>query len=470
MLGVIILVVLGYLLEITASEPDGGFVAIKLLYSAMMFLPVSYIVFVFEYCEAKLSRAVVWLLLICAAVISVLIWTTDTHGLIYTEIRYVTDTMIHHIETDKGIAFLSMHIFTMIIAVVTLVLLLHRLFKWKRKHRVNIILLIIGLLIPLLANLLFLVTDGEFGVNLTPALMTVVCLLFYLSIVRGNLFNILPRAKEIALESIKEAFILVDDNKNYVHANEAASELLPMLKSLKKESRLDEYHDWPFELQVDENNEIITPVGFNLPEDNHYNANISPLIDNKHKVMGYIIIIQNITESVMLTKKLEELAHTDAMTGIMNRQHFMNLASMQFEKTKRIPSESYVIMFDVDHFKSVNDTYGHLFGDEVLKSIAARVKDMIRPYDLFGRYGGEEFIMLVSDISKEDVINHADRIRLTINGSPMTYEGTELTVSASFGVAPLAAADELIGVVKLADEALYKAKRDGRDRVVMADC
>ena len=126
-------------------------------------------------------------------------------------------------------------------------------------------------------------------------------------------------------------------------------------------------------------------------------------------------------------------------------------------------------MFDVDYFKKVNDTYGHIVGDKVLVCLAERVKKAVRPYDLFGRYGGEEFIMFISDISDKDVFNHTERIRKMINESPMVFEEAELTVSASFGVASVMSENELIDVIKLADEALYQAKKDGRNRVVISE-
>jgi diguanylate cyclase (GGDEF)-like protein len=289
--------------------------------------------------------------------------------------------------------------------------------------------------------------------------MTVVSLLLYINIVRNNLLNILPKAKDIALDSIQEAFILLDSDKKFLYANEIAEKII---------SQSAQNLELPFELVTDENGEIITSVKFNIPIDNYYNANISPLIDDKRKLLGYIIIIQNITESILLTKKLEEIAYTDALTGISNRQHFMSLSLIQFERTKRINNSSYIAMFDIDHFKKVNDTYGHIVGDKVLKCVAERVRSAIRPYDIFGRYGGEEFILFISDINEEDIKIQIERMRQAICDSPMIFDGTALTVSASFGVAPILPPNDLTEVIRIADEQLYKAKNAGRNRVMIA--
>jgi len=119
-------------------------------------------------------------------------------------------------------------------------------------------------------------------------------------------------------------------------------------------------------------------------------------------------------------------------------------------------------------FKKVNDTYGHLIGDNVLKLTAQRVNRVLRSYDLFGRYGGEEFILFVSVTSPAEIKNHAERIRLAINSEPMVFEGVTLTVSASFGIAPVPE-DSIENIINAADKALYRAKSEGRNRVVIAN-
>ena len=462
-IGTIFLTVLGYLLEITAGTADGGFVAIKLAYTGMMFLPLAFLVFVFAYCEAKLSRVIKWLLVVIASIISILIWTTYSHGLIYTSIEYIIDAPIHHIKTVKGSAYYVMHLFPMLCATIAFIMLLFRLIKGDKKYRSNILLMMLGVFIPLMVNILFIFNLSIFEINLTPALMTFVAMLFYINIVHNNLFDMLPKANEIALQSMQEAFILVDKDKQYIHANKAAEKLMPKAKTKNTSNK-----KLPFEWQLGEDEEIVTPIKFSISKNDYYNANISPLLDEKNKLLGYIIIIQDITESVLLTKKLEQIAYTDVLTGISNRQHFMTLASAQFERAKRTGNNSFIIMFDVDHFKKVNDKYGHSVGDLVLERIAKTVETQIRPYDIFGRYGGEEFIIFVSDINEEDIKTHAERIRKKICGKPMKFQEATLTVSASFGVASVLSANDLNDVIKLADESLYEAKKAGRNRVMIS--
>ncbi|MCL1809578.1 MAG: diguanylate cyclase [Clostridiales bacterium] len=173
-----------------------------------------------------------------------------------------------------------------------------------------------------------------------------------------------------------------------------------------------------------------------------------------------------------LGKKLEEMAHNDALTGIFNRRFFMELSAIQIARSLRTGIDSFVIIFDLDHFKAVNDTYGHIAGDEVLREVSRRVKNCIRPYDVFGRYGGEEFIILMTDmkgVNKSNVTSAVERIRLEVSNGPVKFESCEIPISASFGIAYAAPKNNLEMAVRHADEALYGAKEEGRNRVVFFD-
>ena len=183
--------------------------------------------------------------------------------------------------------------------------------------------------------------------------------------------------------------------------------------------------------------------------------------------MAFVLV-----RNVKLGKTLKVIAHNDALTEIYNRRHFMELSAIQASRAERTNIDCFLIILDLDHFKLVNDTYGHLAGDKVLKEVAARVKKSIRPYDIFGRYGGEEFIILMSDvkeIKKENVMCATERIRMEVCSAPVEYEDKIIPISASFGVAYAAPRNDMSLAIKFADEALYQAKESGRNKVVFSD-
>ena len=171
-------------------------------------------------------------------------------------------------------------------------------------------------------------------------------------------------------------------------------------------------------------------------------------------------------KNINLRKQLEEIANKDTLTAILNRRYFMELAIAQVQRSLRTGGNCFIVIYDLDRFKAVNDKYGHLAGDKVLKEIAQRVKQSIRLYDLFGRYGGEEFIILMPDIDKANVINAVERIREDICKSPVEFEGKAIRIAASFGIAYAAPFVDLDTAIRQADEALYQAKKTGRNRTV----
>jgi diguanylate cyclase (GGDEF)-like protein len=164
---------------------------------------------------------------------------------------------------------------------------------------------------------------------------------------------------------------------------------------------------------------------------------------------------------------LAHQARTDALTGSMNRRAVLDRLSQEVIRAQREGTPLGVGMIDIDHFKRVNDTYGHSAGDTVLCEVAARCSAAMRPYDTFGRFGGEEFLAIVPGTPLPEVRGVLERIRGTICARPVEAEGSEVAVSVSIGGATSSEASVDV-LIRLADDALYKAKSHGRNRVVMA--
>ena len=166
---------------------------------------------------------------------------------------------------------------------------------------------------------------------------------------------------------------------------------------------------------------------------------------------------------------LHQLAITDPLTGLANRRSLMESSRREFERTQRSGTSLALVMLDLDHFKRINDTYGHQRGDEVLAAVAKRLKEGVRPYDLAARYGGEEFALLLPDTRAEEAALIAERHRTTLNQLRFDGELRNLRVSASFGVAasPGPGVAALEDLFRIADAALYQAKEQGRNRVAL---
>jgi len=172
-------------------------------------------------------------------------------------------------------------------------------------------------------------------------------------------------------------------------------------------------------------------------------------------------------ENARLFSGVKQLAITDGLTGLYNIRYFYELAEFELKRAKRYKYPLSLIMIDIDHFKKVNDTHGHLAGDEVLKSVARRLKKIVREIDVLGRYGGEEFLILLPNINL--VKDVAERVRRAIEMEPVHTGDADIYVTASIGVSMLSADADLQTLFRQADAALYKAKEKGRNRVAESE-
>ena len=218
--------------------------------------------------------------------------------------------------------------------------------------------------------------------------------------------------------------------------------------------------------------------------------NCSPLLDEKSGVRGCLITVDDVTAlershgqllevlaDLAASKQLLEikntelvdLANRDPLSGCLNRRAFYAGLESLFAKARRETSELICIMADIDHFKSINDRFGHAVGDEAIKAFAGILRASVRPVDLLGRYGGEEFCIVVTGMSLERAMQLADtmRQRLVVERSAGQSSGHDVRMSASFGVSSLRfGAKNEAGLVDQADQAMYIAKQTGRNRVV----
>ena len=166
-------------------------------------------------------------------------------------------------------------------------------------------------------------------------------------------------------------------------------------------------------------------------------------------------------------EEIYRLTIIDGLTDIPNKRYLLEFLDRELARSERYRRPLALLLFDIDHFKAVNDQMGHLGGDFTLRELAARVKAGIRKEELFARYGGEEFAVVLPETTREGAIPIAERLRSLVEAQPFTYDGRDYAVTVSIGVATTTGEEALTPGELLcrADERLYQAKRDGRNRV-----
>lgn len=208
----------------------------------------------------------------------------------------------------------------------------------------------------------------------------------------------------------------------------------------------------------------------------YQDASIFPVQEHSGLVEGACIAIHDVTElaeakrlldlSLDQAIDLEESNQRDALTGVYNRRYFDEQITQEILIARRHNRPLALAMMDVDHFKAVNDTYGHAVGDQVLKDLATKLNTMLRSSDSLCRYGGEEFALILPQITLEHASGLLERLRKAVAGLVVeTPDGTKISITISVGVAPLRDGMTPGALVKIADDLLFQSKREGRDRV-----
>jgi len=193
---------------------------------------------------------------------------------------------------------------------------------------------------------------------------------------------------------------------------------------------------------------------------------VSTLTDRDGKIIGGVELFTDISNQAanqLRVKELEKLAFIDNLTQLANRSYIDREIQNRIEEKRRFNVPFGILFMDIDHFKKFNDTYGHDVGDKVLKFVANTLVSNARPFDLFGRWGGEEFIGIIRNINDKDLELLGNRVRSLIENSYITHENEKLNVTISIGATLVNANDSIDGLIKRADTNLYKSKKAGRN-------
>ena len=204
----------------------------------------------------------------------------------------------------------------------------------------------------------------------------------------------------------------------------------------------------------------------------YQNVTMFPLVGDSGSVENFCILVYDVTEQALgksgmaeLNEELKITSRVDGLTGLYNRRYWQERFEELYKLSKRRNKPSTAMMLDIDHFKRVNDTYGHQAGDKVIKMLAALIKRCVRETDLAGRYGGEEFAIILTDSTLENATRVAERIRGLAELLEVEHDGQTITFTVSLGLAQFEQSlDSPMVWLEQADQALYRAKESGRNQ------
>jgi diguanylate cyclase (GGDEF)-like protein/PAS domain S-box-containing protein len=197
---------------------------------------------------------------------------------------------------------------------------------------------------------------------------------------------------------------------------------------------------------------------------------VTAFTDEEHRIIGGVELFSDISSqkaNALRVKELERLALIDQLTQLANRVFLEKEIASCLEESRRYAIPFGILFMDIDHFKRFNDTWGHDVGDEVLKFVARTFVSNARPFDLYGRWGGEEFIAIIRNIGGSDLAALGNRLRRLIAGSYLLHGGERLRVTISMGATPVTYGDSVESLIKRADTLLYESKEGGRNRLTL---
>jgi diguanylate cyclase (GGDEF)-like protein len=346
--------------------------------------------------------------------------------------------------------------------------------KTRNKMQKQVLMTLTGMAIAVVFSLLK-VSSGESFMPFLPisGVFGLACLAMMLGITRYDFLMILPIARHEVFNVIGEGIVVAASQGVVIDANESAFRLLSQYneqpiennpKNLSLINTIIENHcsEWHKALSLCQSAEMDLWRSSN-GENFYYHCNTYVLEKKGKKTLGTISVIRDVTEQHIQNDLLKYRAERDGLLGIYNRHTFIEMVGRQLLQD---PGEACLLFFDIDNFKLVNDSFGHIAGDYVLKETCQCVSAMLDEHDLFGRIGGEEFAIFVSGIDRARAITTAEMLRRRIEAHSFGYQSQELHITVSIGIAEGSGLSFDI-LYQRADKMLYEAKTGGKNRVVM---
>jgi diguanylate cyclase (GGDEF)-like protein len=329
-----------------------------------------------------------------------------------------------------------------------------------------------ALLLPMTASFLYLVGKAPYNMDPVPAIMCVTSALYLTAILSSNMLIVAPIARDRIIENMRDAVLVMDKANLIADFNGAAIKMFPELNNsiIGKEF----YGVWGNMLPNAVLPELLSGDSASFEQEIEWNRNGElsygllhsfPVYKNANQLAGRAVIISDMTKEKIMRNTLQQMAYRDSLTNIFNRGYFTEKTAEMIETCKISNMPLSLILFDIDHFKQINDTYGHAIGDEAIKHVINISKKFIKPEYILARYGGEEFVISLSGVSIEEAGGIAEETRKKIAECPLITDGKIIHITASFGAAEMSNHQNLNSLFHDADQALYESKKRGRNTV-----
>jgi diguanylate cyclase (GGDEF)-like protein/PAS domain S-box-containing protein len=471
-------------------------IGFNLMFLGVGSLPTLFLLFVLTFTRnvAWLTQRNLFLLSIHPVALVLLQWTNSYHHLLYLSLKAVQVNNFMAMEYIRGPLYFVSVIYAYVIIGVALFLLgqsaLHLGPLYQNQYR----LIIIASILPWASNIYSEnYFDALHGLDLAPLTFGLSAIIFASSVLRANFMDLIPIARSRLIENMRDGILVLDAQNRIVDINPAMESFIEKKASFYMgKNAFDVFQPWmeKTDLLLDG---METRTELRVPKDpsRYLDLRVTPLYDKNQFLNGRLMVFRDITERKhvekrlryvndrlqtqlieigVLQSKLREQAIRDPLTNLFNRRYLEETLERELARAAREDYSLCVIMIDLDHFKRVNDTYGHEAGDEVLKALAFTLSEQCRRGDFACRFGGEEFVVVMPNINMDTAYERAENIRQALNSLRVSYGHYELAITISMGIACYPINGETReAILRAADQAMYGAKEAGRDHILSYD-
>lgn len=407
----------------------------------------------------------------------ILVQTNEMHQMIWSvwQIEPVNaDLQILHVQS-YGPWFWVNVVYSYTLMFVGAALIVFQHFRSTAFYRKQSSWLVVGALSPLLFNLVYIFrVFPALKKDLSPLAFAFAGIAFAIGIFRYGLLDLMPIARDTIIENMQSGMLVIDDQGRLLDFNPVARKLF-----LPTEDRmigdLVEKHLPEIRPLLPKDDQSSRAREFTIRRgqlERNFEGKLSGLRDKNGKKRGFLLILQDITERKKLYAEVTRLATQDSLTGLHNRRHLIDLAQQELNRSYRYRHPVSLLVIDIDYFKDVNDTYGHLVGDQVLIGFSRFLTKTLRNVDIVGRIGGDEFVIVLPETLQETARTTGERLcRLIESNTCQTTKGdVKFTISVGVSSDDDVKKDaDLYALIERADRALYRAKDQGRNQVAVAN-
>lgn len=465
----------GFALELSGNTMQEISFWIKVEYLGMPFIAPSSLIMVMHFVglDRLIKKRLQAILYTIPCISTLLVWTNDYHHFFYQSMHFREDAPTPLIDIVMGPWYIVQGSMTFGCMLAGMGLILWQWSRMKRVYRRQLTTIFVGQFLPALGAFLYLMGATPYGMDPVPVIMSVTSTLYIWAILSRGMLTAAPIARENLFESMRDGVLVTDRSDMLVDYNRAATEMLQGLDSSAVGRPLaqlflhagKEAVDYVMNVdpQISEEREL---TWHRDGEICYYQVRSSPVQKKDGHLAGRMIMLIDVTERTLLQEKLLQLATIDSLTGIYNRMHFMELSRSLLADAVSKQTPFSIILLDIDFFKNINDRYGHQCGDLALQHIVGVCSSHLQKDDVFGRYGGEEFVICLPGIALNQAAAIAEAMRVDIEQSVIQTPLGPVHVTSSFGVADSHRQNiTLEEILSEADHALYTSKRSGRNAV-----